>query len=248
MKRMRSFVLFGGLFGGLLALALAAQLFVASRRPVSSPTAAGSTLSAIGGLRSIAAEIIWFRADRLQSECRYVELAQLATLLTRMEPHTPEVWEYAAWNLSYNISAMMTSPEDRWHWVHSGLKLLRDDGIRFNPRAAGIYRELAWLFELKFGTESDSAAPFYREKWKAIVEDAQRRGAWNELSMDPGKMRRIEEMSGLNDWTDPLLSAIYWAHEGLQFAGKEDKALLVNIIRQSDAIYRRRHGHLKQGR
>jgi hypothetical protein len=230
----------------LLVAAAAVQLAVGSRRPNQSPAIAEGALAALGGLRSIAAEIVWFRADRLQEEGRYVELAQLASLLTRMEPHTPEVWGYAAWNLSFNISVMMATPEDRWRWVHSAVKLLRDDGLKLNPRSAELYRELAWLFELKLGTDVDSAAPVYREKWKAIVEDVKKRGAWHELSMDTEKMRRIEKLSGLDDWTDPLLSAIYWAMEGLRFAKGNDRAFLSNIIRQSDAIYRRRHGISKK--
>ena len=66
--------------------------------------------------------------DRLQDEGRYVELAQLATVLTRMEPHTPEVWSHAAWNLAYNVSVMMPTPADRWRWVEAGIRLLRDCG------------------------------------------------------------------------------------------------------------------------
>ena len=230
----------------LLAIAAALQWPVKSLRPSSAPALAEGTLAAVGGLRSIAAEIIWFRADRLQEEGRYVELAQLAGLLTRMEPHTPEVWGYAAWNLAFNISVMMATAEDRWRWVHSAIQLLRDDGIRLNPRSAALCRELAWLFELKLAADVDTAAPVYRGKWKQIVDDVKARNAWSELSMDPAKMRRIEKLSRLDDWTDPSLSAIYWAMEGLQFAKDGDKAFLMNIIRQSDAIYRRRHGLLKK--
>ena len=71
-------------------------------------------LAALGGVRSIAAEVVWFRADRLQEEGRYVELAQLAETLAFLEPHTPEVWSYAAWNLAYNVSAMMPTAADRF--------------------------------------------------------------------------------------------------------------------------------------
>ena len=48
-------------------------------------------VAGLGGFRSIVAEVVWFRADRLQDEGRYAELAQLSTWLTYLEPHTPEV-------------------------------------------------------------------------------------------------------------------------------------------------------------
>ena len=215
----------------LLALSVGGQLVLKSRRLESAPMMVEGALAALGGLRSIAAEVVWFRADRLQEEGRYVELAQLASALTFMEPHTPEVWSYAAWNLAYNVSVMMATPEDRWRWVHAGLRLLRDEGLVLNPRSASLFRELAWMFELKIGADIDSAAPVYREKWKAVVEDVRSRGAWDELRMEPAEMLRIEQATGFDDWTDPQLSAIYWGAKG----GCND------IVQQASIIYRRNH-------
>ena len=158
-----------------------------------------------------------------------MELAQLASLLTFMEPHTTEVWSYAAWNLAYNISVMMPTSEDRWRWVMAAIRLLRDEGLVMNPASPELCRELAWLFELKIGTDIDSAAAVYREKWKEIVEDVRKRGAWDELKMDAKRMLAIEHATGFDDWTDPQMSAMYWASIG----GCKD------IIRQAREIYRK---------
>ena len=217
----------------LLAASVAGQFALRARRPPSAPVLAEGALAALGGLRSIAAEVVWFRADRLQEEGRYVELAQLASALTLMEPHTPEVWSYAAWNLAYNVSVMMATHEDRWRWVEAGLRLLRDEGLRLNPKSAELYRELAWMFELKLGASIDDASPLYREKWREKVEDVRARGAWDELRMDPAFMKAIERATGFDDWTDPQLSAIYWAARG----GWRD------IVEQASILYRRRHGN-----
>ena len=223
----------------LLAATAGGQFLLKARRPPSAPVMAEGVLAAVGGLRSIAAEVIWFRADRLQEEGRYVELAQLAATLAAMEPHTPEIWSYASWNLAYNVSVMMPTPEDRWRWVLAGISLLRDKGLVLNPGDPDLCRDLAWLFELKLGAEIDSAAPVYREEGRRIVEDVQSRGAWEELKMDPAKMLVIERATGLDDWTDSRLSAIYWASEGLPAAQGQVRNHLVSIIRQSQVIYRR---------
>jgi len=217
----------------LLAASVAGQFALRARRPPSAPVLAEGALAALGGLRSIAAEVVWFRADRLQEEGRYVELAQLASALTLIEPHTSEVWSYAAWNLAYNVSVMMATHEDRWRWVEAGLRLLRDEGLRLNPKSAELYRELAWMFELKLGASIDDASPLYREKWREKVEDVRARGAWDELRMDPAFMKAIERATGFDDWTDPQLSAIYWAARG----GWRD------IVEQASILYRRRHGN-----
>ena len=215
----------------LLAVTAGGQFLLKARRPPSAPVMAEGVLAAVGGLRSIAVEVIWFRADRLQEEGRYVELAQLASALTFMEPHTPEVWSYAAWNLAYNISVMMATPEDRWRWVHAGIRLLRDEGLVLNPDSPELCRELAWLFELKIGANIDSASETYRTIWKGIVEDVRARGAWDELRMDPSVMARIEQATGFDDWTDPQLSAIYWAARGN----------CRDIVQQASILYRKRH-------
>ena len=181
--------------------------------PVSNDSQANMVIAGLGGFRGILSEIVWFRADRLQNEGRYAEMAQLANLLTSLEPHTPEVWTYAAWNLAYNISVMMPTKEDRWRWVEAALKLLRDDGLRLNPGSPELHRELAWLFLSKIGGNVDEASPLYTERWAAAVDAA--KGDWSLLKMNPSLMSYIDRCYGRQDWKNPKASALYWAHHGL---------------------------------
>lgn len=225
----------------LVVAAVAAQVGVAKMRPATGPAVAESAFAAFGGIRSIASEIVWFRADRLQDEGRYVELAQLAHALTLSEPHTPEVWSYAAWNLAYNVSVMMNTDADRWRWVKNALTLLRDEGLKYNPKSAELYKELAMLFEFKLGLDIDDAAGYYRTEWRKLVEDVARRNAWEELGMKPEKMSELERAARITDRGDPLYSAVYWALEGVPFADKNTGPFLNEIIRQSLAIYAKRH-------
>ena len=226
----------------LVLLSVCLQFALRAARPTSAPAMTEGALAAFGGIRSIIAEVVWFRADRLQDEGRYVELAQLASTLSYLEPHTPEVWSYAAWNLAYNISIMMPTYEDRWRWVYAAICLIRDKGLVLNPTESELYRELAWLFELKLGTTLDMASPVYREKWRETVEDVARRNAWEELRMDKKVMDEVTKAYGISDVADPMYSAVYWAHIGRVVSKKkEDVAFLNEIIRQSRAIYRRSH-------
>ena len=190
-------------------------------------------VSLLGGFRGIAAEIVWFRAERLQDTGRFVELAQLASLLTRLEPHTPEVWAHAAWNLAYNISVQMPSAADRWRWVEAGLRLLRDDGIRLNPEDPSLHRELAWMFLAKIGGPIDDAHEFYEGKWRAAMREAIDGGNYASVAMDHGLMLKTEAEFGKLDWTDPTASALYWAHKGLRGAAGEKRMALRRIVYQS---------------
>ena len=223
---MKKKILLAALAAFLAILSVCLQFALRAARPASAPAMTEGALAAFGGLRSIVAEVVWFRADRLQDEGRYVELAQLASTLSYLEPHTPEVWSYAAWNLAYNISIMMPTYEDRWRWVYAAICLVRDKGLVLNPTESELYRELAWLFELKLGTNLDMGSPVYRAKWRETVEDVARRNAWEELRMDKKVMDEVT----------------YWAHIGRVVSKKkEDLAFLNEIIRQSRAIYRRSH-------
>ena len=224
-----------------LVAAVGAQFALARVRPDGGPAFAEGAFAAFGGLRSVVAEIVWFRMDRLQDEGRYVELAQLARALTLAEPHTPEVWSFAAWNLAYNVSVMMPTDADRWRWVWSALTLLRDDALALNPRSAELHRELAWLFELKLGVDIDTAAPSYRAEWRRIFEDAARSGRWDELRMDPETLDALVDRFGMKDRADPLVSAVYWALAGMPYANARERAELNEVVRQSVAVYRRRH-------
>ena len=196
-----------------LALALGAMAWFCQRGGETRSPEADLVIAGLGGFRGIIAEVVWFRADRLQDEGRYSEMAQLANILTTLEPHTPEVWAYAAWNLAYNISVMMPTPEDRWRWVEAGLKLLRDDGLRLNPGSPDLHREIAWLFLAKIGGAIDEASGVYAAKWRAEVESAA--GDWGKLGMEPSLVAYIDREYGKQDWCDPKTSAIYWAHHGL---------------------------------
>ncbi|MBR6588712.1 MAG: hypothetical protein IKK82_15015 [Kiritimatiellae bacterium] len=183
--------------------------------PVADSVQANLVVAGLGGFRGILSEIVWFRADRLQNEGRYAEMAQIANLLTTLEPHTPEVWAYAAWNLAYNISVMMPTNEDRWRWVESAMKLLRDDGLRLNPRSPELHRELAWLFLSKIGGDIDVASPLYSKRWAEIVDAT--KGDWSQLKMNPSLVSYIDRTYGTQNWRDPKASALYWAHHGLAF-------------------------------
>lgn len=227
MKKILSLALFA-------SAAAVMQVMMFRHSPIRSSAAAEGLLALAGGFRSAVTEAIWFRANRLQREGKFVELAQLASLLSHLEPHEPEVWRYSAWNLAYNICVMMPTEEDRWRWVLSAISLLRDDGLRLNPDAPELYRELAWLFELKFVKNVDHCYEFYTARWRKIVEDVSARNAWHEIGMRREEMAKVEKFYNITDWANPFSSAIYWAHLGLKKSKARDANALFmeEIVRQ----------------
>jgi hypothetical protein len=202
-------------------------------------------MAGLGGFRGIAAEVLWFRASRLQEEGRYIELVQLADWLTLLDPHASEAWVYNAWNLSYNVSIMMARPEDRLRWVENGIALLRDEGLRFNPREARLYRELAWLYMNKVGDSLDEAHLTYKVSLADALApdlnadgtvrpdlDAAGRERLAARRLDPARMAALEKRFGPLDWRLANSHALYWAVQGLDHATGSERPMCNRAVYQ----------------
>lgn len=122
-------------------------------------------VQAFGAFRSLITDIAFMRAEQFKEEGRYYDAMQLATWICKLQPRFPTVWEFASWNMAWNISVTTYTPEERWNWVYNGAKLLRDEGLRYNPRALNLYKQLAWIFVNKMGATVDDHHWTYKCNW-----------------------------------------------------------------------------------
>ena len=225
------------------------------------PPVLAFTTMALGGFRGLISNVLWIRANDLQDEDKFFEMAQLADWITKLEPHFVQVWLVQAWNMAYNISVKFKDYEDRWRWVKRWIELLRDDGLRFNPNEMLIYRELAWFFQHKLGANLDDASLYYKQAWANEMAGVFAKKAPNldelihpqtddqksraellreKYKMDPAFMKVVNERYGPLEWRLPEAHAIYWAALGLQKAEEnpskikpEDLITLRRVIYQS---------------
>jgi len=178
------------------------------------------TTVAFGAFRGLVADVLWVRAAELQENGQYFELVQLATWISQLEPTIPEVWEFQAWNLAYNISVLFSEPEDRWRWVSHGLELLRNDGLRNNPVSPVLHWNIGWMFQHKIGMDFDQAHLFYKAELARKAEAAFShpdglREVERVFRMRPESMGALEETFGPLDWRIPATHSLYWADRGL---------------------------------
>ncbi|MBN2302065.1 MAG: hypothetical protein JXN60_06055 [Lentisphaerae bacterium] len=208
------------------------RLITAEQLENASPLTAFITV-ALGGFRGIIADMLWLRATHMQDAGKYFELVQLADWITKLEPYAGEIWAFHAWNMAYNVSVIMPNPEDRWRWVQHGIRLLRNEGLKYNPADAMLYRELGFIFQHKIAGTTDSAHMYYRYRWAEEMNGII--GAqpdYNAISADPNKLRilrnehrlsletikEVDRLYGPLDWRLPETYAIYWAHIGSKTA------------------------------
>ena len=129
--------------------------------------------ASLGTFRALATTVLWSRASRLQREGNYFESMRLADWITRLQPRFSRVWEFYATNMTYNISVVTRTPQERWLWVNSGIKLLRNRGIPLNPGKANLYSELSRFFFDKIGGTNDETHLYYKlrlaEEWHDLL-------------------------------------------------------------------------------
>jgi hypothetical protein len=163
------------------------------------------------------------------------------------------VWAHQAWNITYNVSRTFERHQDRWLWVRSGIELLRDDGLRYNPGEPDLYRELAWFFQDKIGSPTDDAHRYFKTRWAEEMADLlEPRPDWDALiqpttdearsratrlreayKLDPARLREVDTLYGPFDWRLPEAHAVYWAAEGIRHAPRRDVLPLRRVIWQA---------------
>ncbi len=191
-------------------------------------------VSAAGtAFRGIAADILWMRAEKLKEEGKYFELHQLSKWICTLQPRFGQVWQFQAWNMSYNISVATHTGAERWQWVYNGIRLLRDEGIPNNERNLLLYQYLAWIWFHKVGDRMDDFHMSYKRVWAATMEIL--------LGTPPAGVPAKEAI----DWFRPVaqaprsLSEVEKAHPGVAalVARLKDLGIDVNVGTNNQRIY-----------
>ena len=120
--------------------------------------------TAIGALRGVIVDYLWLKVNMMKEDGEFYEVMSDAELITKLQPRFAQVWGFHGHNMAYNISVATHTSEERWDWVNKGIRLLREQGIPYNPRAVRLYRELSWIFFHKIGQYSDDAHWFYKRE------------------------------------------------------------------------------------
>lgn len=218
------------------------------------PPALAFTTVAFGGFRGLIANVLWYRANDMQVDGNYFEALTLSDWITKLQPDIGMVWANRAWNMSYNISVQFPDFHDRWLWINSGIELLRDQGLRYNPNDVELYFELAWIYQDKIGSLTDYGNNYFKAALATEMMDAL--GASLNLDtlldpktdedrrhiallrgrfkLDPVWMRQVDEHYGPFDWRLPEAHAVYWADLGLEKCqNADDRIKLRRVIWQS---------------
>jgi len=119
--------------------------------------------TALGAFRGLIVDVIWIRMEELVRQGKFFEIVQLADLACKLAPRFPEVWDFNAWNMAYNVSVQIPQLQERWAWVRKGIELLRQEGIPNNPTVPELYFTLGFIYMHKVGGEIDESHFWYKQ-------------------------------------------------------------------------------------
>ncbi len=66
------------------------------------------------GLRGVAVQLLWDQANTYKMKKDWTHLTAAVNQIIHLEPHFTKVWNFQAWNLTYNVSAEFDDYRERY--------------------------------------------------------------------------------------------------------------------------------------
>jgi hypothetical protein len=102
------------------------------------------------GMRGVAANILWSKANEYKRKENWEALVATVNQMARLQPNFISVWEFQSHNLSYNISVEQDDYRFRYQWVKRGIEYLIK-GVQYNRKSPRLFWTLGWYTGQKFG-------------------------------------------------------------------------------------------------
>ncbi|MEX0939645.1 MAG: hypothetical protein WDZ59_17405 [Pirellulales bacterium] len=115
------------------------------------------------GMRGIAANLLWEKANHYKMTEDWTNFSATLEQITKLQPNFVSVWQYQAWNLSYNVSYEFDDYRDRYYWVMRGIDFL-EDGTRYNENDPQLLWDMGWFLGYKIGRADEHV--LYRRLFK----------------------------------------------------------------------------------
>jgi len=116
------------------------------------------------GLRGVAVTMLWSKANEFKKTEDWTAFQSTLEQLARLQPYFIKVWQYQAWNLSYNVSVELDNVRDRFYYVKQGIEYLLE-GTEHNRENPTLLDDLGWFTGNKVGRADEHE--IYRKLYQA---------------------------------------------------------------------------------
>jgi hypothetical protein len=118
-------------------------------------------IAALGGFRTVAADLCWLKVDQLWDGGSWYLLPSVMESAVQLDPHFVLAWQVYGWHLAYNLNAESVSAMDKKYWLEEGVKVLQR-GVDANSDVSEMTHELAWTYLDRVHNLPLAAEYFYR--------------------------------------------------------------------------------------
>ena len=115
------------------------------------------------GLRGAAVNILWHKAATYKMKKDWSNFAAAIEQIAKLEPHFIKVWQFQAWELSYNVAAEFDDYHERYRWLLRGVEFLQE-GMRHNENEYVLVNDVGHFLGMKMGRADE--VKLYRELFK----------------------------------------------------------------------------------
>lgn len=118
-------------------------------------------IAALGGFRTVAADLLWMKVHQLWDGGAWYLLPSVMESVVQLDPHFLLGWQVYGWHLAYNLNAESVLEVDKRYWLDQGLRVL-ERAVRTNPDSSEMTNELAWTLFDRVHNMDKAAEYFYR--------------------------------------------------------------------------------------
>jgi len=118
-------------------------------------------LVALGGLRGVAADLLYLKADEFWQQGKWKEMLSLYRAITILQPRYVDYWSLAGFHLAWSLPFTAKTAEEKQKYIQQGIDFFKE-GISYNPDVYKLYFDLAFIYDHKF-SQYDEAIKWYKK-------------------------------------------------------------------------------------
>jgi len=118
-------------------------------------------LVALGGLRGVAADLLYLKADEFWQEEKWEETLPLYRAITILQPHYVDYWSLAGFHFAWDMVFREKKEEDKEKYSKLGIEYLKE-GLSYNPDVYKLYFDLGFTYDHKL-KNYDEAIKWYKK-------------------------------------------------------------------------------------
>ncbi len=120
-----------------------------------------AVIAALGGFRTVAADLLWMKVEREWHGGNWWALPSLLDAVTQLDPHFLVAWQVYGWHLAYNLHAESETLVDKRYYLNGGVRVL-ERAVEANPDNWEMIFELGWTLFDRAHDMHRAAEYFYR--------------------------------------------------------------------------------------